>query len=118
MDMSPRILLLTDVGVHGLDGLQRANHILVYSPTWSPGKLDQLKGRINRPGQQRSMHFRSSLYVDFPKCLLHRRLFLAAGTYDTAVDLRNRSKAKRQIAMLEGDEIVAAAPAAKRARLQ
>ena len=87
--MEPRILLLTDVGVHGLDGLQRANHILVYSPSWSPAKLKQLGGRINRPGQTRTMYFRQ---------------FLASGTYDAAVDHRNRTKARRHDVMLLGTE--------------
>jgi SNF2 family DNA or RNA helicase len=82
----PRLLLMTNVGVAGLNGLERANHTLVFEPDWSPGTEDQLSGRTNRPGQKRKH--------------LYMVKFVLKGTVEEDVHTVNLNKDRGQAAML------------------
>ena len=51
----PRILILTDVGKHGLN-LTRANHVILMEPFWNHADRHQRVGRVHRIGQTKPVH--------------------------------------------------------------
>lgn len=53
----PRLLLMTPRLAIGIDGLQRANHVLLVDGHWQKKLDQQMLGRARRPGQTRPVHF-------------------------------------------------------------
>jgi SNF2 family DNA or RNA helicase len=63
-DNEPRVMLVTPKLVTGVDGLERANHVLFLAGWWHDKAEWQGHGRANRPGQRRHVFFKKFVSLD------------------------------------------------------
>ena len=63
-DDEPRVMLVTPKLVTGVDGLERANHVLFLAGWWHDKAEWQGHGRADRPGQRRHIFFKKFVSLD------------------------------------------------------
>lgn len=86
LDGSARVLLTTDIGAEGLNLHERARLVVHLDVPWSPRRVEQRAGRVDRFGQTRTVHVMTMVYRERVDRAQYGRLLERAEAADSAMD--------------------------------